>query len=139
MARKGTDGQELTSADMRTLTGMLLAKRNEILGNMTEMESEALRRDRTDLSNVPFHMADAGSDNYEIDNTLGLMNSERRILVEIDAALGRIENGEYGICRGAGERIPKKRLTAIPWAKYCVNCAALAEKGLLPEGDDDWT
>ena len=137
VAVNGTNGQELSPAEMRKLTAMLLAKRNEILGNITEMESEALRRDRTDLSNAPFHMADAGSDSYEIDNTLGLMDSERRILVEIDAALGRIENGEYGTCRGAGERIPKKRLEAIPWAKYCVNCAALAEKGLLPEGDDD--
>ena len=137
MAKSGTNGQELSPAEMRKLTAMLLAKRNEILGNMTEMESEALRRDRTDLSNVPFHMADAGSDNYEIDNTLGLMDSERRILLEIDAALGRIESGKYGICRGGGERIPKKRLTAIPWARYCVDCATLAEKGLLPEGDDD--
>lgn len=137
MAENRTNEQELSPAEIRKLTAMLLAKRNEILGNMTEMESEALRRDRTDLSNVPFHMADAGSDNYEIDNTLGLMDSERRILVQIDAALGRIENGKYGICRGAGERIPKKRLAAIPWAKYCVDCATLAEKGLLPEGDND--
>jgi len=136
MAKKGTNGQKLTAAEIRKLTAMLLQKRSEILGSVNEMTTEALRRDRTDLSNMPLHMADAGSDTYEIDNTLGLMDSERRILSEIDDALSRIENRTYGICEGAGERIPKKRLQAIPWARYCVQCAALAEKGRLPEKDD---
>ncbi|MHC4167836.1 MAG: TraR/DksA family transcriptional regulator [Planctomycetota bacterium] len=137
MAKKRTNAKKLTAVEIRKLTAMLLEKRNEILGNVNEMASEALRRDRTDLSNMPLHMADAGSDNYEIDNTLGLMDSERRLLGEIDDALGRIEKRTYGVCQGAGERIPKKRLQAIPWARYCVKCAALAEKGLLPEKDDD--
>lgn len=139
MAKKGLDGEKLSSAEIRELTALLLAKRSEILGSMTEMETEALRRDRTDLSNMPLHMADAGSDTYEIDNTLGLMDSERRILAQIDEALDRIDHGKYGICAGAGERIPRKRLQAIPWARYCVNCAALAEKGLLPDNDEDQT
>jgi DnaK suppressor protein len=137
MKKKDASGEKLSSAEISKLTGMLLAKRNEILGTVSEMESEALRRDRTDLSNAPFHMADAGSDNYEIDNTLGLMESERKILVQIDDALGRIEGGKYGICEGAGERIPKKRLEAIPWTRYCVNCAALSEKGLLSEEEEE--
>jgi RNA polymerase-binding transcription factor DksA len=71
---------------------------------------EALRRDRSDLSNMPTHMADSGTDNYEIDNILGLMESERKILMEIDFALGRIENNAYGICEANGELIPKARL-----------------------------
>ena len=59
------------------------------------------------------------------------MDSERKMLVEIDEALGRIEEGTYGICLGAGEQIPKQRLTAIPWARYCVSCATNLEKGLF--------
>ncbi len=137
MAKKRKNAQKLTAVELRKFTAMLLEKRNEILGSVNEMESEALGRNRTDLSNMPLHMADAGSDNYEIDNTLGLMDSERRLLGEIDDALARIEKRAYGVCEGAGERIPKKRLNAIPWARYCVKCAALAEKGLLPQKDDD--
>ena len=110
---------------------MLLAKLNEILGNVTSMETEALRRDRSDLSNMPIHMADLGTDNYEIENILGLMDSERKILLEINDALKRIEDGTYGICESRGEQIPKQRLKAIPWARYCVACATLLEKGLL--------
>ncbi|HUV62564.1 MAG TPA: TraR/DksA C4-type zinc finger protein [Sedimentisphaerales bacterium] len=114
-----------------------MAKRNEILGNVTSMESEALRRERSDLSNLPIHMADLGTDNYEIENIIGLMSSERKMLSEIDEALGRIAEGTYGICEGNGEPIPKLRLNAIPWARYCVPCATLLEKGILAKREDN--
>jgi len=116
---------------------MLIEKRNEILGSVTSMEAETLKRERSDLSNMPIHMADMGSDSYEIENTIGLMSSERKILVAINEALDRIENGTYGVCEGEGEPIPKARLEAIPWARYCVNCATLVEKGRLTVNDEE--
>jgi len=131
MKKKDTDRDKLSPAQIDEFKTMLLAKRNEILGNVTTMEFEALRRNSSDLSNMPAHMADIGTDNYEIENILGLMDSERKILIEIDIALSRIENGTYGICEMNGEPIPKARLEAIPWARYCIACAGLAEKGLL--------
>jgi DnaK suppressor protein len=131
MKKSETNRDKLTSAEIKKFKAMLLAKLNEILGNVTSMETEALRRERSDLSNMPIHMADLGTDSYEIDNIIGLMDSERKILVEIDEALSRIEDGTYGICQGRGEPIPKQRLKAIPWARYCVDCATLIEKGLL--------
>lgn len=137
MTKKERKKDKLSTAEIREFQAMLLAKRNEILGNVTTMESEALRRDRSELSNMPIHMADVGTDNYEIENIIGLMSSERKILMEIDDALRRIEEGIFGICEGNGEQIPKARLTAIPWARYCVACATLLEKGLLDEKQDD--
>lgn len=137
MGKKKTNGKKLSPAEIDKFKTVLLAKRNEILGNVTSMESEALRRERSDLSNMPTHMADMGTDNYEIENTLGLMSSERKILVEIDNALSHIEDGTYGTCAGHGEPIPKARLNAIPWARYCVGCATLLEKGLLTGRDED--
>jgi RNA polymerase-binding transcription factor DksA len=95
------------------------------------MEDESLRRQSTDLSKLPIHMADVGSDNYEIDNSIGLMDGERKILRDIDDALQRMEDGNYGICDGKEEPIPVARLEAIPWTRYCVKCAELAEKGTL--------
>jgi len=62
---------------------------------------------------------------------LGLVDSERKLLLEIQDAVGRIDDGTYGICEGDGSPIPKARLRAIPWARYCVDCASLSEKGLL--------
>ena len=61
MGKKGAKGQKLSAAEISKLKVMLLTKRNEILGTVSEMESVALRRERTDLSNMPIHMADAGS------------------------------------------------------------------------------
>jgi len=76
-------------------------------------------------------MADLGTDNYEIENALGLMDSERKLIVEIDDALDRIENGTYGICEGTGQPIPKERLEAIPWTRYCAHYAGLLERGFI--------
>ena len=86
---------------------------------------------------MPIHMADIGSDNYEQEFSLGLMDSERKIVREIIAALKRIEEGTYGICEGTGQPIPKARLEGIPWTPYCVQYAEMVEKGLASE-DDHW-
>jgi DnaK suppressor protein len=127
---KDKDKDKLTAAEIENFKAMLLEKRNEILGNVKHMEDETLRKSRSELSSTPIHMADVGSDNYELENMLGLMDSERRIVREIDDALHRIEEGQYGICEGNDEPIPKARLNAIPWARHCVACANQMEKGM---------
>ena len=83
-------------------------------------------------------MADIGSDNYEQEFALGLMDSERKIVMEIYDALRRIQNGTYGICEGTGEPIPKMRLEGIPWTRYCVKYAEMLEKGLVEEPDHNY-
>lgn len=112
---------------------MLLEKRREILKNVNEIEDEALKKSHLDatgdLSSMPIHMADLGTDNYEQEFALGLMDSERKLLREIEDALERIEQGIYGICEGTGKPIPKARLEAQPWARYCVEYARLLEQG----------
>src|SRR4030042_1167853 len=118
----------LTRAEIEKFKALLLAKRGEILDNVTHMEDEALRKQRSDLSNMPIHLADAGSDTFELENTLGLVGSERKLLQEIDDALERIENNTYGICEGEGGPIAKVRLKAIPWARYCVKRASPSDK-----------
>lgn len=126
---------KLTPSEIRRYKAILLAKREEILGNVSVMEHEALLRERNDLSSMPIHMADLGTDSYEQEFTLGLMDSERKVIAEIDYALSRIEEGTYGICEVGGEPIPKQRLEAIPWAKFCVGCAELLEKGIIRKED----
>ncbi|MFC1763645.1 TraR/DksA family transcriptional regulator, partial [Planctomycetota bacterium] len=58
-------------------------------------------------------------------------DSERRLLQEIDEALGRITEGSYGICMGTGKPIRLARLEAQPWACYCVEYARMLEEGLV--------
>jgi DnaK suppressor protein len=138
MAKGRKNKAGLTPEEIEKFKALLLAKRSEILESVVHMEDETLRKQRSDLSNMPIHMADVGSDTFEMENTLGLMDSERKLLHEIDDALDRIEGGAFGICEGGGESIAKVRLKAIPWARYCVKCASLSEKGLLTgEGPSD--
>ena len=125
----------LTKKETAEFREMLLAKRRTLLGDMTGMEAEALRANRQDgagdLSTMPVHMADVGTDNYEQEFTLGLLESERQLLREIDEAINRLAEGTYGICMGTGQDISKARLRAKPWAKFCIEYARKLEQGLI--------
>jgi RNA polymerase-binding protein DksA len=114
-------------ADIEHFKKLLLERRRRILGTVQGMEEEALKASDQDFS--VDHMADHGSDNFEQDFTLALVESERRELIEIDRALQRIEHGTYGICEGTGEPIPKPRLEAIPHARYSVEYQRKLEAG----------
>jgi RNA polymerase-binding protein DksA len=122
------DTSTLTAEEIERFKETLLAKRREILGNVSSMENDTLHRERSDLSNMPIHMADAGTDNFDIENTIGLMDSEKKIVQDIYDALNRIEEGTFGVCENNGEQIPRKRLEAIPWTRYCLACASKIEK-----------
>src|SRR5882672_3859591 len=96
---------------------------------------EALRSaSSSNLSNLPIHMADMGTDNYEQEFTLGLVEKDRQLLREINVALGKIRDGTYGICEGTGKPITKARLEAKPWAKYSIEYARKLESRILPRG-----
>lgn len=135
ISRKRKTG--LTAKELAYFRGLLIEKLKEIIGDVDHIESGALRSSRQDssgdLSSMPIHMADIGSDNYEQEFMLGLMDSERKIVREIYEALNRIQEGTYGICEGTGEPIPKMRLEGIPWTRYCVKFAEMLEKGLAVE------
>jgi RNA polymerase-binding protein DksA len=129
----------LSKSEVAEFRKLLLEKRRAILGDMSGIESEALRTNRQegsgDLSNMPTHPADIGTDNFEQEFTLGLLESERTMLKEINEALERISSGTYGVCLGTGKPIGLARLRARPWAKYCIEYARLMEKGLVRPSD----
>jgi RNA polymerase-binding protein DksA len=75
------------------------------------------------------HLADTASATLgrEIDYTLG--DNAEQVISEIDAALGRIEDGTYGTCASCGREIPRERLEANPRASLCIDCKRKAEGG----------
>ena len=129
----------LTSAEVNHYKMILLQKRAELIGDVNNIENEALKKSRHDasgdLSNMPIHMADIGTDNFEQEFSIGLMDGERKLLCQINEALDRIEKKTYGICEGMNKVISKARLNAIPWAKYCIEYARMVEQNLVSEGD----
>src|SRR5258708_29672092 len=66
-----------------------------------------------------------------------MSTNDRQLLEMIDAALVRIEDGQYGKCIHCGQPILEKRLEAVPWARYCLRCADLNERGLLHRDEEE--
>jgi RNA polymerase-binding protein DksA len=118
----------LLSKELEHFRDLLLEKRREIVGDMSSMEREALRAGAGGLSSLPVHMADMGTDNYEQEFTLGLVEKDRILLRELNAALAKIQNGTYGLCEGTGKPINKVRLEAQPWARFSIEWAREMEK-----------
>jgi len=117
----GPRGRHLTAREVEQFRQLLLEKRRQLMGDVGGLQKEALNSNRDasgNLSNMPIHMADVGSDHYEQELTLGLIEGEKALLGEINQALERIEKGTYGICQATGQPINKARLNATPWTKY---------------------
>ncbi|MHC4308297.1 MAG: TraR/DksA family transcriptional regulator [Planctomycetota bacterium] len=113
-------------AELAQYKRILLDLRKKLVGNVTFMEDEALGKSRQDasgdLSNVPIHMADVGTDNYDRDLTIGLIQNGEEELKAIDNALERIGNKTYGSCEECGAKITKARLSALPYVSSCIEC-----------------
>ncbi len=122
----------MKKADMKIYKDRLLSLRARLRGDVNQMADAALKKSRSesngDLSSMPIHMADIGSDNFEQEFTLSLMQTEEGTLSQIETALERLEDGSYGMCEECGSKIPKARLNALPYASFCVKCAEQQEQ-----------
>ena len=126
------NGKVLSTADLETYKSRLIALRTRIRGDVSTMTDAALSQSRAeaagDLSVMPLHMADIGSDNFEQEQTLSFIQSDSATLALIEEALARIKAGTYGICEDCGKPIPKVRLNVLPYAASCVRCVELANQ-----------
>ncbi|MCS6852586.1 MAG: TraR/DksA family transcriptional regulator [Gemmataceae bacterium] len=125
----------MTKAELEAYRRQLLALRDRLTKDVNHLTDEALGKGgigSDNLSHMPIHMADLGSDNFEQENTLSLLRNEEERLQEIDDALERIERGTFGRCEECNQLIPKARLKEIPYARCCVSCARKLEQGLRP-------
>ena len=126
------NSKKLSVADLETYKSRLIALRSRIRGDVSTMTDGALSQSRSeaagDLSAMPQHMADIGSDNYEQEQTLSFIQSDNATLGFIEEALARIKDGTYGTCENCGKMIPKVRLNVLPFTASCVQCVELASK-----------
>lgn len=90
---------------------------------------DSLQETSRELSSYDQHPADQGTETFEREKDLGLLASAKDVLERVEAALRRMETGEYGICQGCGEVIDPARLEALPYASRCVDCEEMAEQG----------
>jgi DnaK suppressor protein len=117
----------MTKAELNSYRQTLIALRSRLKGDVSHLASEALHSNGGEgsggLSNAPLHPADLGTDSFEQEFTLGLLQNQEQALSEIADALERLRQGAFGKCEECASPIPKGRLEALPYARHCVACA----------------
>jgi len=78
-------------------------------------------------------IADKAASSYTKEFLFSQSNNERQLLALVEEALGRIREGSFGECANCGNDINPKRLEAVPWTRYCIDCQEKMEKGQLEE------
>ena len=85
--------------------------------------------DDSQLSKAPMHLADNGTEEFINDLNTVLIENEEYLLREIEAAFKRLETNAYGKCESCGATIASARLEAIPYARFCIQCADSNHEG----------
>ena len=116
----------MSKLNLKQIKQRLLEEREALIGKLSGNDLSI------DDSETP-DPVDLAVRNYSKNVMLAVSENESKQLVLIDEALRRIEDEEYGECQNCENAINPKRLAAIPWARYCLDCQALLEQGLLDE------
>jgi DnaK suppressor protein len=122
----------MKNLESRPFKKRLLSLRARLRGDVSAMAELALGQGKTaggSGSSPSNHMADKGTDQYEQEFTLSLVENDEETLQWIAAALDRIELGVYGACEQCERKIPKQRLNVLPFTAYCVKCASEIQTG----------
>src|SRR5262249_55446749 len=119
---------KLSKKELDHFRKILIQKRAELVGDIANIEDEALRQSSGSLSHLPQHMAEQGTDTFDQAISLDLAAVDRNLLRESDAALKRIDDGTYGICERTGKPINPERLAELPWARYSIEAARELER-----------
>jgi DnaK suppressor protein len=116
----------------KTYRDKLLARREGLVGQVQAAEAYSRERD-AEATQDP---ADMAANAYTKELMMSMSTNDRQLLESIDGALSRIEKGAYGKCIHCGEPILDKRLDAVPWARHCLRCQDLNERGLLHRDEE---
>jgi DnaK suppressor protein len=105
----------------------LVAKREELLHDLAknrEVSEETVDESAQD-------MADRATSAYTKEFAYSLSESDRKVIILIEEALSRLDTGTYGTCVHCSQAVQDKRIEAVPWARHCLDCQELQDKGLL--------
>ena len=95
------------------------------------MYKQDLRAGQESADDGTEDIVDRANNAYNRELMFSLSDNERATLLQIENALARMDEGSYGRCANCGQTINVLRLEAVPWARFCIDCQELAEKGLL--------
>ncbi len=126
---KAKPAAELPQDRFEALRERLQKQRTEIL----DMYKQDVRAGQESADDGTEDIVDRANNAYNRELMFSLSDTERQTLLQIENALKRMEEGGYGRCANCGQTINILRLEAVPWARFCIDCQELAEKGLLEE------
>ena len=112
---------------LKTFREKLIVKRSEILEAYNKSKTYGKEADEDGAQDI----ADKASNSYTKEFLFSLSNNERDMLQLVDEALTRADGRRFGVCVVCEDEVDKKRLEAVPWAKYCISCQEKQEQGLL--------
>jgi DnaK suppressor protein len=115
------------SSEMKTVRKQLETKRKEFVEGVSR--ARAMGAVETEVG-AP-DIADRASSAFQREFSFFLSENEGKILRLVDEAIARLDNGRYGLCVHCGETIEEARLKAIPWARHCIACQELQDRGEL--------
>jgi len=119
-------------------------RRLESFRKQLEQKQQTLRRTvgriqeegRLTDADIANDIADKAANSYTKEFLFSQSNNDRQILNMVDEALSRIRDGSFGECINCGKEIGPKRLDAVPWTRYCIQCQEKVEQGILqPEAE----
>jgi DnaK suppressor protein len=125
--QKAKVAPETSETEYAALRERLLTQRQE----MVSMYQQDLRAGQEAADDGTDDIVDRANNSYNRELMFSLSDSERVLLLQIEAALRRMDEGTYGRCANCGQTIHQPRLDAVPWARFCIDCQEMAEKGLL--------
>lgn len=115
---------KMTRSEKNARKKKLLEAKNQIIRKIGQTVSES-KEVETDVAQ---DLADKAESSYTKEFLLSLTDTERKQLLQIDDALRSLEKGTYGLCLNCGQPISRKRLEALPWATYCIDCQQKLEQ-----------
>jgi DnaK suppressor protein len=104
-------------------------RQRELRQNVTRTEQDGRAADMDTAQDI----ADRASSSYQKEFLFHQSSSERQTLQMVEGALSRIREGTFGECISCGNEINAKRLEAVPWTRYCIECQEKLEKGVLEQ------
>lgn len=114
----------MNEARARDLLGKEVERVHNLIGDVkVEVGDESENESFGELSDNDQHPADVGTETFEREKDLSILESLERELRDLGAALQRVDDGTYGICDACGEAIPEARLEAQPAARFCTEHA----------------
>ena len=113
-----------TRIELDKFKTLILEKREVVTAELLEAKEKADEVLNNNSTNAIYssHMADAGSDQQEMEKNYYMMNRENNYLQYLERALSMIVEGSFGICASCGELIDKERLIEVPHTSSCFDC-----------------